>query len=200
MNAYYIYIHPYLPLFPPPITPLFADTPQGIVLESTEPGESTFTNWLGSPLELALMAILVLIPHPEDPNPMGMGQVESRKSQAHNYAQAALQSISNCSAGRVESRKNPISTPRLDKVSRSPLHAELPATLEAVVALLLLGVYEYCQNSDRHQMRCRIYQALILAMDLSLHVRDTAGVQEDPIRARVWWMTVGLSQLFQVLG
>lgn len=145
------------------------------------------------------MAILVLIPQPEDPNPMGMGQVEARKSQAHRYAQAALQSISNCSAGRAESRKNPVSTPRLDEVSRSPLHAELPATLEPVLALLLLGVYEYCQNSDRRQMRCRIYEALILAMDLSLHVRDTTDPQDDPIQARVWWMTVGLSQLFEVL-
>lgn len=146
------------------------------------------------------MAILVLIPQPEDPNPMRMGQIESRKSHAHKYAQAALQSISNCSAGQVESRKNPISTPRLDEVSRSPLHAELPATLEPVLALLLLGVYEYCQNSDRRQMRCRIYEALILAMDLSLHIRDANDPQDDSGQARVWWMTVCLSQICQVPG
>lgn len=193
VNAYYIYIHPYLPLLPPPEKRLFADDSQGIVLTSIQPDESFFSYWPESSLGLAIMAILVLIPPPEEADPLRIGQLEVRKSYANYFVQAALRSISDCSTERGQSSRNPISTPRLDEVSRSVLHAELPSSLEPVLALLLLGAYESCQNSDRRQMRSRVYDALVLAMDLSIHVKDPVAPEEDPVKARVWWMTVCLS-------
>ncbi|CAG8178434.1 unnamed protein product [Penicillium salamii] len=190
VNAYYIYIHPYLPLLPPPETHLFPDNSQGIALKSFEPDESSLPYWPESPLGLALMALLVLIPQSEDANPMRLAQLEVRKSYANKFVQAALRSISDCSASRGKFSRDPISTPRLDEASRSVLHADLPSSLEPVLALLLLGAYESCQNSDRRQMRSRVYDALVLAMDLSLHIRDPMAPEEDPTKARVWWMTV----------
>ncbi|CAG8937041.1 unnamed protein product [Penicillium salamii] len=190
VNAYYIYIHPYLPLLPPPETHLFPDNPQGIALKSFEPDESSLPYWPESPLGLALMALLVLIPQPEDANPMRLARLEVRKSYANMFVQAALRGISDCSRSRGQFSEDPISTPRLDEASRSVLHADLPSSLEPVLALLLLGAYESCQNSDRRQMRSWVYDALVLAMDLSLHIRDPMAPEEDPTKARVWWMTV----------
>lgn len=138
------------------------------------------------------MALLVLLPLPEDVDPMQVVQVELRKSYADLYAREALESIENISNGREHTSAAPISTPGMDKVSRSSIHPKLPCTLEPVLGLLLLGVYEYCQNSNRRQMRSRIYGALILAMDLSLHIRDSTNSDNWDIQTRVWWNTVSL--------
>ena len=136
------------------------------------------------------MALLVLIPQPEDTNPMQLSQIEVRESYSDKLAQSALQRISDRLTGQGQCRRNPISTPTLDEASRSALHSGLPSSIEPVLALLLLGAYESCQNGDRRQMRSRVYDALVLAMDLSLHVRDPIRPQGDPIKERVWWITV----------
>lgn len=138
------------------------------------------------------MALLVLLPLPEEPHPMQEVQTEIRNSYAKLYADAALKSIDSFSSDRDQTTAAPISTPGMDEAPRSSGHPRLPCTLEPVLALLLLGVYEYCQNSDRRQMRSRIYNALILAMDLSLHVNGTANLESSDIQSRVWWIVMFL--------
>lgn len=146
--------------------------------------------WPTSPLTLAIMALLVLLPLPNEPNPMQEVQVELRNSYSRLYAQAAQESIENFSGGYDQTTAAPVSTPGMDEAPRSSVHPMLPITLEPLLALLLLGVYEYCQNSNRRGMRSRIYNALILAMDLSLHIQGTANCDNSGIQSRVWWLTV----------
>ncbi|KAJ5991940.1 Transcription factor [Penicillium sp. IBT 35674x] len=186
VNAYYIFIHPYLPLLPPQNFPRLADNPKKVFMRCLEPNKSSLPFWPTSSFSLALMALLVLLPLPEDADPMQMAQVELRRSYADLYAREALESIEKSSNGQEHTSAAPISTLEMDKVPRSSIHPKLPCTLEPVLALLLLGVYEYCQNSNRRQMRSRVYGALILAMDLSLHIRDTNNSYNWDVQPRMF--------------
>lgn len=63
--------------------------------------------------------------------------------------------------------------------------------LESVIALSILSVYEYAQRGNITKMRDRASQALMMAMNLSLHDRGTELDGFAEARRRIWWMTVG---------
>ncbi|KAJ5102635.1 Transcription factor [Penicillium argentinense] len=168
----------------------YADNPQKVLLTQLAPDQAFLPFWPSSPFGLALMALLVLLPLQEDLDPMRETQIEVRNSYANIYARAALESVDGFCSGQEQTGAAPVSTPGMDDVPRSAIHPELPSTLDPVLALLLLGVYEYCQNSNRRLMRARIYSALILAMDLSLHICQPTNSEHSIIQARVWWNTL----------
>jgi hypothetical protein len=73
---------------------------------------------------------------------------------------------------------------------RHSFHPKLEVSLEGVVALSLLSVYEYAQRGNIDNMLQRANQALALAMSMGLH----EAVEEERFadaKRRVWWMTVG---------
>jgi hypothetical protein len=80
VNAYYIFIHPYLPLLPPPAVPRYADRPFRMTLTNAQPDNSSLPLCPRSPFLWALMAILVLVPLPDDPDPMCEAAVILRRS------------------------------------------------------------------------------------------------------------------------
>lgn len=123
------------------------------------------------------MAILVLIPLPEDPRPMHETSVELRRSYANMYAEAARECVE-ASAG--------------ERDQTMALHPEVPPALEPILALLLLGVYEYCQRDNRRQMRSHVYHALTISMDKSLHAVGSRDSKYLTAQTRAWWMTVSL--------
>jgi len=59
-----------------------------------------------------------------------------------------------------------------------------------VIALSILSVYEYAQRGNIAKMRDRASQALMRAMNLSLHDRGTEINGFAEARRRTWWMTV----------
>lgn len=136
------------------------------------------------------MAILVLVPLPEDPHPMREGFVVLRRSYANMYAHAALESVETSSSERGQTIASHISDTNVGQEPRSSLHPEVPLTLMPILALLLLGVHEYCQHGNRRQMRAHVYHALTISMDLSLYTVGSRYSKYLAAQTRAWWMTV----------
>ncbi|ORY58246.1 C6 zinc finger domain-containing protein [Pseudomassariella vexata] len=185
LNAYYIFIHPYFPILPPPRTPLVPDelVPlyQNIPRDVDEPS---------SPVALAIAAILALIPCPQDSNFLIEESVLFRRKYAQFLAQSAFESI------EVESEKPESALePRKalddsdDDLTRDPFHADVPVELESVIALDLLSVYEYSQRGNLKKMRSRASAALMTAMNMSLHLHTDEEDRFSEARRRTWWMT-----------
>ncbi|EXJ75979.1 uncharacterized protein A1O5_00487 [Cladophialophora psammophila CBS 110553] len=181
LNAYYIFIHPYFPILPPPVTTLQVDDPAS---------ESKFFE-PASPLVMALMAILVLIPHPEDEYPDSDESVCLRRQRAHSFSQMAMESIE-IETELLESITNPSEAldHRRPSVDREKLHPCVPVELEGVLAHLLLSIYEYAQRGNLAKMRNRASQAYDAAIRLCLHdISDLSLDEYTEARRRAWWMT-----------
>lgn len=180
-----MFIHPYYPILPPPERlpvvnrPLTADRNL-----SFEPS---------TPLSLAISALLVLIPHPQEPNPSRLDYVRLRRDYAQSFAQSALEAIE-VDSELLHSSNDPSNalSEGAPEFSREPFHPKVPVSLESVLALTLLSVYEYAQRGNMAKMRNRAGQALTAAMSMSLH-DATENDEFTEARRRAWWMTVSLS-------
>lgn len=191
LNAYYDFIHSYFPILPPRASPPGRDQPLHCPVSCSNPAEEPLILYRPrSPLSLAISAVLVLIPHPDDPEPSSPASIIQRRTYAHTFAQLANSIIetecdlelSSADPGRALSSARP-------SVSRERLHPRTPEDLETLLALLILSVYEYSQRGNLLKMRYRAGQAMALALDKSLH----AYMDEDEYseaRRRAWWMTV----------
>jgi hypothetical protein len=146
-----------------------------------------------SPLSLALLAILSLIPHPDDPDPQNEEAVIFRRKCAQYYAQSALEGVE-IESERPESSTSPaqVLSEDLDPSLRIQFHSDVPIELESIIALSILSVYEYAQRGNIKRMRNRAGQALMSAMNMSLHIELEAEADDKftEARRRAWWMTV----------
>lgn len=193
LNAYYVFIHAYFPVLPPPVSPIMADMPvdspggssYSTSSKSTVPYEPT------SPLSLAISAVLALVPHPHDPNPSSPEAVLLRRSTAENFARAAIERI-DADSELVESATQPSQALQKPEpsITRKPLHPKTPLELEGILALLILSIYEYAQRGNLVKMRSRAGQAYVMAMDMSLHSLGSQNDEFSEARRRAWWMTV----------
>ncbi|KAM6529997.1 hypothetical protein FALCPG4_008120 [Fusarium falciforme] len=180
LDAYYIFIHPYFPILPPPTAvprdqaiPRYQNNMDGSGGES-EPSTS---------ISLAISAMLALIPCTEDPHPTSKESVLFRRDYAQYLAQCALECIeieSEIPESSVDPAKALLQTPRCD--SREPFHPEVPLELESIIALDILSAYEYAQRGNLKKMESRAGQALMAAMSLSLHLRDDDGEPNEAKR------------------
>lgn len=143
-----------------------------------------------SPVALAISAILALIPCPDDTDHQSQEARLFRRKYAQYFAQSAFEAIemeeeipdSSFEPQRAlsEEHRHPF---------RQPFHPRVPVELESIIALNILSVYEYAQRGNLKKMQNRAGQALMAAMDLSLH----SSMVEDEFseaRRRVWWMSV----------
>jgi hypothetical protein len=76
---------------------------------------------------------------------------------------------------------------------RQPLHPHVPIELEGVLSLCLLATYEYTQRGNIRKMQDRAGQALVSALNLSLHNQTDSTSCFAEARRRAWWMTVSVS-------
>ncbi|KAL4893278.1 hypothetical protein BDV59DRAFT_207778 [Aspergillus ambiguus] len=180
LDAYYIFIHPYFPILPPPLRLPVYSRPLPRRLPDFHP-----SNGLG----LAISAVLVLIPHPDENDAQRAEYVKLRRDFAHCFAKSALEAIEN-EYEPLRTCEDP-NNPSADGVrvfDREPFHPKVPPSIEGVIALAILSVYEYAQRGNMNEMLHRANQSLALAMSLSLHeAMDEDGFAEA--RRRTWWMT-----------
>ncbi|GKZ63155.1 hypothetical protein AnigIFM49718_011224 [Aspergillus niger] len=181
INAYYIYIHPYLPFLPPPAVPQYEDKCVAVAIRSTFVAPTEMPYWPVSPLALALAGILVLLPVPGESHPPEHETIALRRSYADLFARSALELLEDS----IESS----SDGDMAKTLRSSLHPAVPRKLEAVYALGILSLYECCQKGNISRMRIRANQALTVAMDMSLH-KGTAHDNCSDAQRRCWWATI----------
>ncbi|OCK74949.1 hypothetical protein K432DRAFT_437761 [Lepidopterella palustris CBS 459.81] len=183
LNGYYIYIHPYFPILPPPVAPVTADRPLVNETQDFEPS---------SPVSLAISAILTLIPHPDDCAPKRQESVLLRRKQAQLFAQLAMESIE-IESEILASETSPAEALSSDPSSfrRDPFHPRTPIEVESVLAYLVLSIYEYSQRGNLAKMRNRASQALDAATRLGLHETPFDHSQDlfCEAKRRAWWMT-----------
>jgi len=141
-----------------------------------------------SPLRLAVSAILALIPHPLVVNPSRPSHVALRRKHAHQLVQRCLTMIED----ETDIPESPSTALAYGIVipQRQPLHSEVPIELEGILSLCLLAIYEYSQRGNIRKMQDRAGQALVSAMNLSLHSQSDPDTPFAEARRRAWWMTV----------
>lgn len=191
LDAYYRLIHIYLPILPPPpqASPGSDSTPPPT---TDSPKYSASSPGSESPLRLAIKAILMLVPHPSVSNPSRPSYVVLRRRAADQLVHQCLQMIED-ESDMPEGL--PLSTALAHTSTRSQrksLHPDVPMELEAVLALCLLAIYEYTQRGNIRKMRDRAGQALVYAMDMSLHCMSRSEKLHAEAKKRAWWMTVSI--------
>ncbi|KAK1988177.1 hypothetical protein LZ30DRAFT_64429 [Colletotrichum cereale] len=186
LDAYYIFIHPFFPILPPP-----AGLPMDQAVPHFQNDTDSFADEYqpSTPLSLAISAILALIPCANDTNHLDKESVVFRRRYAQFLAQSAVESIeleSEIPDSSVEPPKALSESP--EDFSREQFHPGVPVELESIVALDILSVYEYAQRGNLKKMQARAGQALMSAMSLSLHT-CTEDDEFSEAKRRIWWMT-----------
>ncbi|KAI0380106.1 hypothetical protein F5Y04DRAFT_282235 [Hypomontagnella monticulosa] len=185
LNAYYIWIHPYFPILPPPESPPVLDQVTPLYENQRDKFEEP-----SSAISLAISAILALIPCPQDSNPLESESIRWRRTYSQFLAKAALESIET----ETERPESSVEPPKAlddsdEEVFREKFHSQVPLELESVIALDLLSVYEYAQRGNLKKMRARVGAALVAAMSLMLHQHNDVEDEYTEARRRAWWMT-----------
>ncbi|CAN8105516.1 unnamed protein product [Discula destructiva] len=187
LQAYYVFIHPYLPILPPPAT-IPVDQPVPRLQNQIDLFEERYEP--SSPITLAISAILALIPCPEDTYHQAHESQLFRRKYAQYFAQSAFETIENDEEipdSSIEPTRA-LSEEHKHTSFRRPFHPQVPVELEAIIALDILSVYEYAQRGNLKKMQNRAGQALMSAMDLFLH---SCRIEDEfaEARRRVWWMS-----------
>lgn len=188
LDAYYVFIHPYLPILPPP-TSIPVDQPVPRLQNQMSVYDDAASYEPTSPATLAISAILALIPCPAEAAPQAREAQLFRRKYAQYFAQSAFETIES----DEEIPDSSIEPPRAlseehNHPFRRPLHPRLPVHMERIVALCILSVYEYAQRGNLKKMQNRAGQAMMSAMDLMLH-QCTVEDEFSEARRRVWWMS-----------
>lgn len=192
LNAYYVFIHPYFPVLPPPVSIPVVDRPSSRPRDEHRKGHrsnvrSDFEP--SSPITLAISTILALVPHHDDEDPANHESVLYRRKFAQSFAESTMESIeieseildSDSSPSRALTGSSPTAR-------RGSFHPNVPVEIESVIALLILSIYEYAQRGNISKMRTRAGQALISAMDMSLHSQGDNEGEFAEAKRRAWWM------------
>ncbi|PMD43977.1 hypothetical protein L207DRAFT_508738 [Hyaloscypha variabilis F] len=184
LNAYYIHIHPVFPILPPPVWEVVADNP----LSEAQSLKSDYRPY--SPICLAISATLALIPLSPGPASKSPEAKTARRNQAHDYATSCLNSI-DVETELIESMISPQDALQKHFVEhgRAQFHPRVPLSLESILALLVLTVYEYAQRGNMTKMRARAGQALVMALDMGLCDKEDGRERYAETRRRAWWMT-----------
>ncbi|KAF7556532.1 hypothetical protein G7Z17_g1337 [Cylindrodendrum hubeiense] len=176
ISAYYELIHPGFPILPPP--------PEQDVEDHAEPWVPTgqfFSDYEpSSPLILAMLSILVLLPHSNDENPSDETGQELRAGYAQSLAQCAIECIGIASG---------MDTPGLPSFSRPPVHPNVPIELETPMAFCVLSVYQYLHHGNIGKMIQMAEGAFDSSTRLSLHKQDRDDSPFSEARRRTWWIT-----------
>ncbi|KAL4744550.1 hypothetical protein BDW72DRAFT_188261 [Aspergillus terricola var. indicus] len=200
LNAYYLYIHPHFPILPPPLRLVHEANFLTLRVHADQPTSSIkelLPCWPLSPLSLALSAILVLIPPPEDFSPDSMS---IRRAFSDMFAKFAEESAYLELENMTPTFLPGISRQPVRTDTRAPLHTNVQLQLEAVLALVTLSAFEYCRRGNIGKMRIRINHAVTAALDMSLHNLGTGGMDASEAQRRAWWMTMYMMYLSSILS
>ncbi|KAH7118334.1 hypothetical protein EDB81DRAFT_238988 [Dactylonectria macrodidyma] len=176
VQAYYELIHPTFPILPPPLGQDVEDraepwVPTGQFFSDYEPS---------SPLILALLSILVLLPHSHDGHASDETGRELRAGYAQSLMQSAIESI------RIASE---IAIPASPSSLRSPVHPHVPLEVETPMALCLISIFQYLHHGNITKMRQLAEEAFDSSVKLSLHIIPHDDTSFSEARRRTWWMT-----------
>lgn len=175
-------IHPAFPILPPPLEDLPEDTDH--ISEPWAPNCQSFSDYEPtSPLILALLSVLTLLPHANNEHALEKDSRECRATFAQSLAQCALKSI------EIGATPN---QPTCCSLSPSAFHSNVPAELEAPLAYCVLSLYQYLHRGEMTEMVHFANEAYDACVRLSLHqFAEENTVFTEAVR-RTWWMTVSV--------
>ncbi|RAK99643.1 transcription factor domain-containing protein [Aspergillus ibericus CBS 121593] len=189
LDAYYIFIHPYYPILPPPERLPVSHNPVLLGADGFEPT---------SPLALAISAMVSLVPHKDVKEPSRPEYVKIRREVSLRFAEAAYAVVAKDyeplqSSGAFEGSLR-------DRIGRRSFHPKVPVCLEGVIALSILGFYEYGQRGNMENTARLVNEALRMAVKIGLH-ESLEDDQYAVARRRSWWFTyMAASHLATVTG
>lgn len=189
LNAYYIFIHPFFPVLPPPCEAIHCDDP---VYWSAETHGEMLPGGFVSPLSFAIAATLALVPLTEGGSQSRNTDPNERSLIAHHFATQALEQVEIDTEHETFATvfQNIHLTAEKQYMGRKPLHAGCPVELESIITLLILSNYEQAQRGNLLKMATRSCQASTLAKGLALHCQSSLEDNFSEAGRRTWWMTV----------
>lgn len=132
------------------------------------------------------------MPHHSVANPSRPSYVALRRKAADQLVHRCLQMIEDESDMPEDLPLSTALAHTSTRPQRRNLHPDVPVELESVLSLCLLAIYEYAQRGNIRKMRDRAGQALVYAMDMSLHCISKDETSHAEAKKRAWWMTVSL--------
>lgn len=177
LDAYYIWIHPTFPVLP---DPKYRPLDHPIEWLPTTFGELP-AYCPSNSLILAILATVVMIPMP--------GRAETNTSTVRRQFSGAIAGL----AYDIIAFEAQLLILDNSGMIHNPVHPLVPHEVESVLALCLLGQYEYLQNGNMEKMQRFTREAVERAMRLNLHIQSSGNqsVFEDA-RRRAWWTVVCL--------
>ncbi|RSM04954.1 hypothetical protein CDV31_009835 [Fusarium ambrosium] len=177
LDAYYIFIHPYFPILPPPKTiprdqaiPRYQNNMDGSGGES-EPSTS---------ISLAISAMLALIPCLHDPHPTSKESVLFRRDYAQYLAQCALECIeieSEIPESSVDPAKALLQTPCCD--SREPFHPEEPSILAVFIPTFATEYPALESDLEAFSSLIQAQQAMLATTQFSTELSKAVKLNAD---------------------
>ncbi|RSL76044.1 hypothetical protein CEP51_010327 [Fusarium floridanum] len=177
LDAYYIFIHPYFPILPPPKTiprdqaiPRYQNNMDGSGGES-EPSTS---------ISLAISAMLALIPCLHDLHPTSKESVLFRRDYAQYLAQCALECIeieSEIPESSVDPAKALLQTPCCD--SREPFHPEEPSILAVFIPTFATEYPALESDLEAFSSLIQAQQAMLATTQFSTELSKAVKLNAD---------------------
>ncbi|KAH8652580.1 hypothetical protein BGZ61DRAFT_468633 [Ilyonectria robusta] len=184
LDAYYHLIHPSFPILPKLSKP-DRETDSTLIQPTASlfSADESFADYQpSSPLILALLSILVLLPDADYAlEAEGVNQ-DLRFRFSQSLAECACESI------EIYTSRADLDSPPLDP-DRSDvwLRTDFPDKLQIPTALCILSVQAYLHGGNLPKMLLQAERALDYCMQMSLHQFVEQGPQAEGIR-RTWWM------------
>jgi hypothetical protein len=126
-------------------------------------------------------------------NPSRPSYIASRRKHAQQLAQRCLTMIEDETDMPQDLSPSIALAYRTAAPQRQPFHQHVPIELEGVLSLCLLAIYEYTQRGNIRKMQDRAGQALVSALNMSLHNQTDSTACFTEAKRRAWWMTVSVS-------
>lgn len=167
LDAYYLLIHPGLPILPPPNT----------AAPSQQPAEESNHYCSDSPLLHAVAALIALIPIRAE---HGCIAVNARAAR-HEYAEHCSRLALRCIDSDMDAS---------GPLTRSQFHQDVPVHLESTIANLLIAMYEYNYRGAMMRARTRTASVITMAVDLGLHDVGSGSPLDSECKQRTWSMIV----------
>ncbi|KAL5615730.1 hypothetical protein FOBRF1_004478 [Fusarium oxysporum] len=172
LTDYYRLIHPAFPILPPPMENSYQE-----FVEWLSPEVMTSGYEPSSPLVLALLSLLVLMPQKGKRPAADAGAAELNASLATFLANKATGLLQVCAD-------------KQSSYGASSLHPKLPVEYEKPLAYCVLSLYQYVHCGNTIMMRRLADKAFDACLALRLHELEDDGSEYCEARNRTWWMTV----------
>ncbi|KAH6621835.1 hypothetical protein C7974DRAFT_211855 [Boeremia exigua] len=178
LDAYYLLIHPDLPILPPPTTTL-----DQLQAQTAQEGDCLNSE---SPLLHAIATLVALVPKNAE---YGYSSMDARSAR-NDYAEQCSRSALRCIDSDMDTS---------GPLTRSRFHQDVPVNLESTIANLLVAMYEYNYRGAMMRARTRTASVITMAVDLGLHDVGSGSPLDSECKKRTWAMILFFANKLSII-